>query len=319
MKFLITILILFLFSLNSLQASVYEFTGIEDTVYAKPIQSYRLKHDYNLMLATLDGKESENSYPLESGIDYTRLMIASGAALAVGVTVHMYQANAWWQEQDSKFRIVNDWEYARWIDKTGHFFGTNLIAHAFSGAYEAANFQAEESAIFSAASALAFELFIEIEDGFGPQWGFSPGDATADFLGASFYLSQYYFPYMKNFQPRVSYIPSQEFKDNPDKIIIDDYEGQKYWVGMRMKNILPDKLAEYWPSFLMLSAGMGVSHLDGKGGGVSSFYLALDLDAEQIPLYGGFWQFVKNTLNYIHFPMPGIRISPNTAFFGIVF
>ena len=88
---------------------------------------------------------------------------------------------------------------------------------------------------------------------------------------------------------------------------------------MRMKEILPDNIAEYWPSFLMLSAGMGVANLDGSGGGENSFYLALDLDAEQLPLYGGVWQFVKNTLNYIHFPMPGIRITPRTVFFGIVF
>lgn len=272
-----------------------------------------------LSLAMLNSYRKVN--PLENKINYTRLAIFGGTALGIGTVVHIYQANAWWQTQDSKFRVVNDWDYALWIDKVGHFFGTHLLAHGFSGAYEASNFQAEQSAIFSAISALAFELFIEIEDGFGPDWGFSPGDATFDVLGSAFYLGQYYVPYLKNFIPKVSYYPSKDFRDGNHKsgIIIDDYEGQKYWMGIRMKNILPKDISHYWPSFLMLSVGMGVKNLDGSGGGTQEFYLALDLDAEQLPLYGGFWQFVKNTLNYIHFPMPGVRITPDAAFFAIVF
>ncbi len=294
---------------------------VKDYEY-KPVSIYnpfKYNLDTNLSLSKIENYEYVD--PLNAPLDYNKLIIFGGVALGVGTAVHFYQANAWWQEQDSKFRFVNDWEYALWIDKVGHFFGTHLLAHAFSGGYEAANMQAEESAIFSAISAFAFELFIEIEDGFGPEWGFSPGDALFNTLGASFYLAQYYYPYLKNFQPRVSYYPSKAFRNGEHEsgIIIDDYEGQKYWIGMRMKNILPENLAEYWPSFLMLSVGMGVSNLDGSGGGTQSFYLALDLDAEQLPLYGGFWQFVKNTLNYIHFPMPGIRITPNATFFGIVF
>jgi hypothetical protein len=60
---------------------------------------------------------------------------------------------------------------------------------------------------------------------------------------------------------------------------------------------------------------VGGKNIDGFGGGYREYYLSLDLDAETIPLYGGFWQFLKNTLNYIHFPMPGIRITPDAAFF----
>lgn len=313
------IFILFFLILNSVYGYTDQFARGIDSLSPKPLQSNTLHYDYQMMLSAIESNNELNNNPLVSDIDYNRLLVFGGVALGIGTFVHIYQANAWWQEQDSKFRIVNDWHYARWIDKVGHFYGTHLIAHAFSGAYEAANLQAEESAIFSAASALAFELFIEIEDGFGPDWGFSPGDATFDLLGASFYLSQYYYPFLKNFQPRVSYVPTDELRNGNNKIIIDDYEGQKYWLAMRMKQLLPEKLAEYWPSLLMLSVGMGVSNLDGSGGGQNSFYIALDLDAEQIPLYGGVWQFVKNTLNYIHFPMPGIRITPNAAFFGIVF
>lgn len=255
--------------------------------------------------------------PLKNNVDYTLLAYTGGLTLAVGTGLHIYQANAWWQEQDSKFRIINDWNYSLWQDKLGHFYGTNLIAHALAGALEAANVQTEESTVISGLTALAFELFIEIEDGFGPQWGFSPGDATANVLGAGFFISQYYFPIMKNFLIKASYYPSPKFLAGQHKggIIIDDHEGWKYWMSVRVKELLPRKAAEYWPSFLMIAGGMGVDNLDGVGGGRREFYIALDYDMETLPLYGGFWQFFKSTFNYWHFPMPGIRVTQGGAFF----
>lgn len=258
--------------------------------------------------------------PLETKVDYSLLGWVGGITLGVGIGVHIYQANAWWQQQGSTFRVVNDWNYALWIDKMGHFFGTNIIAHGLSSGFEAANIDLERSAIYAAIGAFAFQTFVEIEDGFGPQWGFSPGDLGADFIGALYTLGQHYYPTLKHIQPRVSYYPSEQLRSGAHKgNIIDDYAGQKYWLAFRMKELLPKSVSKYWPSFLMLSTGMGLRDWDGNGGGKRDLFIALDLDAEKLPLYGPIWQFIKNTLNYIHFPMPGIRITPNTAAFVIVY
>ncbi len=267
------------------------------------------------MPAKVDPLETEINYPLLGGIGVGILGSAAG--------VMIYQENAWWKNQRSKFRVINDWEYALWIDKIGHFYGTGIIAHGISAGLEGANMQAEASAWYSSALAFSFQLFVEVQDGFGPQWGFSPGDATSDFLGASFPIFQYYYPYLNNFKFKFSYYPADLTKKDPKSgqthIIIDDYAGQKFWMSVRLKNMLPGKVAEYWPEFLCVAVGMGVKNLDGSGGGQRDFYLALDLDAETIPLYGKYWQFVKNTLNYFHFPMPGIRLTHNVVFFGLTY
>jgi len=258
--------------------------------------------------------------PLEKQVNYNVLAWVGGATLVTGIGIHIYQSNAWWQDQNNHFKFVNDPTYALGIDKVGHFYGTNLLAHLFSSGFEAANVQSEQSAIYGALAAFLFELYVEIEDGFGKNWGFSTGDLAADGIGAAYFVSQYYFPIMKNFQPRFSYIPTEDYISGKHKGNgIDDYEGQKYWIGLRMKKLLPKSWAQYWPAFLMISAGMGVRDLDGKGGGQREYYIGLDLDAEEIPLHGNVWQFVKNTLNYFHFPMPGIRITPDTAFFVFLF
>ncbi len=259
--------------------------------------------------------------PLETEINYPVLAGVGGIFLGSGIAVHIYQRNAWWKDQRQAFHFVNDSYYALGIDKIGHFYAGSLLAHAFSSGLEAGNINSEDAAIYGSLASFLFELYVEIEDGYGPDWGFSPGDATGDFLGAAYTLGQYYVPYLKNFIPRFSYIPSNELLEGKHRggNMIDDYEGQKYWLSFRVKNLLPDNLSQYWPSFLMLSAGMGVKDLDGSGGGTREFYIALDIDAEEIPLYGKGWQFLKNTLNYIHFPMPGIRVSPDAAFFVFCF
>jgi hypothetical protein len=271
-------------------------------------------------LAYLDHPELRID-PLHKDINYELLAYTGIATAAVVTYVHIHQTNAWWNEQSSTFKIVNDWNYALGIDKIGHFYGTNLLAHMFSGAFEAANLSSERSTWFAAIAALAFELFIEIEDGFGPQWGFSPGDAIADVLGAAYFIGQYYYPRLKNFQPRWSYFPSKKMQEGQHKggLLIDDYEGQKYWMGVRVNSLLPKSLEKIWPDPLMLSFGMGVRDLDGAGGGQREFYIGLDFDAETIPMHGGVWGFIKNSLNYFHFPLPGVKVYPEFEFMLILF
>jgi hypothetical protein len=319
MKYLLILLILFPVSVYAQPDSLLELSLSEMKLrsaggmnnYAAPLKRY----------PGLSGTEFYSQHqPLKLKPDYPVLGAVGGVFLGTGIAVHIYQRNAWWKDQRRSFHFVNDNDYALGIDKIGHFYAGSLLAHAFSAGLEAGNIQSEQAAIYGSLASFLFEFYVEIEDGYGPDWGFSLGDLAGDFAGAAFSLGQYYIPFLKNFHPRFSYIPSQKYRDGLHRgNMIDDYEGQKYWIAFRMKQLLPDVVSQYWPSFLMLSAGMGVRDLDGGGGGAREFYIAFDLDAEEIPLYGRGWQFVKNTLNYFHFPMPGIRITPDAAFFVFVF
>ena len=200
-------------------------------------------------------------------------------------------------------------------------YSTYVISHFFSAGLEAANFHPETAMWLSLIGGLGIQLYVEVNDGFGPNWGFSPGDALFDVLGGLYTIGQYYIPYSKNFQMRVSYWPSEALLNGnkPDNNFSDDYEGQKLWLAFRMKQLLPEKISKYWPSFLMLSVGMAIADYDKPKKKHQEFYIAFDLDAEQIPLYGGVWQFLKNTLNFVHLPMPGVRVSPDAAFFTFVY
>lgn len=295
---------------------------LTEQLFPKPLSSEQNFKSVNQFPVTSVYVNSEFD-PFQRKINYPVLAAIGTAVLGTGTIIHFYQKKAWWSDQRTSFHFQNDWDYALWIDKIGHIYGGMLIQHGLSSAFEAANLSSEKSAWYGAAGALAFQTFIEIEDGFGPQWGFSPGDFIGDVIGSAYPVFQYYFPSLKNYMLKASYWPKDFNKTNPisgqKHIIIDDYHGQKFWLSARMKNILPDAAARYWPDFLMLAVGMGVKNLDGSGGGQRDFYLALDLDAESIPLYGSFWQFIKNTLNFFHFPMPGIRITSGVVFFAFCY
>ncbi len=253
-------------------------------------------------------------------INKTSLLIYGGITLATGIGVHIYQSNAWWRNQNSHFHFENDNKYALQIDKYGHYYGAYLLGHIFSSTLEASNLDLESSYQYGALLSFLFQMYVEIEDGFGPNWGFSPGDAGADLLGSAYFLSQYYFPVLHNFQPRLSYWPTEKvLSGKTNAIIIDDYEGQTFWMSIRVKDLLPKSLAQYWPTFLMLAVGTDARNLDGHGGGQREYFLSFDIDYDVLPLHGEFGQWVKNTLGLFHFPMPGIRLSPGFAGFAIIY
>ncbi len=290
------------------------------TETVEPKQSVMFQDEMPLFMIPYLGK-TEKVKLFDEDINYTNFSIISGATLLTGVALHIYQRNSWWRNQRTKLHINNDWAYSLSADKVGHFYDGALLAHLFSGALEGSNFDSESSAIWGAALSLTFLLYVEVEDGYGPDWGFSPGDAGADFLGASYTLAQYYYPFLKNFMFKFSYLPSEKMRAGTHQggNVFDDYEGHKYWLSLRVNEFLPSSIEKYWPDFLMIAGGMSVRNLDGSGGGQHEWYVALDFDAEQIPLYGPVWQFLKNTLNYVHFPMPGFRFSPDKAFFVLCF
>ncbi len=283
---------------------------------------YSLKYSQISQVMSVYNKHDEFN-PFKSKINYPVLAGMGAAFLGTGTAIHLYQQKAWWSDQRTEFHFENDWGYALWIDKIGHAYGAMLIQHGISAGLEAANLNAEQCVWYGSIAALSFQTFIEIEDGFGPQWGFSPGDFYSDVVGSAYPVLQYYFPVLKNFMLKASYWPKDLNKTNPNSgqkhIIVDDYHGQKFWLSARMKNLLPESAAEFWPGFLMLAVGMGVKNLDGNGGGQRDFYIALDFDAETIPLNGSAWQFIKNTLNFLHFPMPGIRVTSGGAFFAFCY
>lgn len=261
--------------------------------------------------------------PSEKKINYTTLAILGGVNVGAFVSAHLYQAHVWWNmfKPNNGFKIDWDHNYALFFDKEGHFMAGHFLAQYVSSIFEVSNFDTESSRLYAAGISLAYETYIEVMDGTSKGYDFAPDDYIADVLGSSYFLAQHYFPYLKNFQPRISYWPSKTILNgSKDHNVFDDYEGQKHWIAVRMKEVLPKNIAIYWPKFLMISFGTAIKdYFTNSENRHREFYIALDLDPEIIPFEGKFWQFVKNLLSYVHFPLPGLRISPKISLFGFCY
>lgn len=260
--------------------------------------------------------------PLSRETD-TGMLLKMGLIYSAGWgTIHYYKQRSWWQSDKVPFHWYFDWDYSESVDKVGHFYGTTILAHAFGAGLEAGNVELSSRVWYASALALLFQTYVEVEDGYAPEWGFSPPDMACNVLGAIYPILQYYEPFFYNFQVKMSYFPVHLNKISPQTgrkhIFIDDYEGQKYWLTAKVHNLLPDEISGYWPPILNLALGVGVSHLRGDFG-TRDFYIALDIDTEEIPLHGEFWQFLKRTFNYIHLPMPGVRVTNGVAFLGLCY
>ena len=251
-------------------------------------------------------------------IDYTTLSVQAGVATASMIYLHSYLRNHRWKGWDSDFKHLEEGKKYGYIDKYGRFYLANQLHHFVSAALEFSNLESEKTYIYGAVGAVLFGSYLEIADAYSLGEGFSSFDLLSTGLGAGYALSQYYFPILKEIQPRMSYFPSKIFSDaNEVEDAFNDYEGQKYWLGLRVNNLLPESIADYWPDFLMLSLGIGVKNTATVP--VNDIYLAFDIDVEELPLYGPYWQFIKNTLNYIHFPLPGVRLTNGVVFYGLCF
>ncbi|MCX8010942.1 MAG: YfiM family protein [Ignavibacteria bacterium] len=294
------------------------FSQSADSLYTKQIEV-----DSNLIIKSFPN-DKISIIKDERKIDYLKLGVISGVTLGTGIGLHIYQSNAWWKDGRGSFHFQDDWKYALWIDKLGHAWSGAIVQHLFSSGFEWCNFDLETSAWLGSGLASIYMLYIEFEDGFGKDWGFSPGDAIFDVAGAFYPLAQYYIPFLKNFNLKYSYYPSEAFRSGVTegknlKTIIDDYEGQSFYLSFKMNELLPKSLEKYWPDFLCLAIGYNIRNWNGYGEADKNFYLALDYDLEQIPLYGSFWQFLKNSLNFFHLPAPGIKLTNNKIYFTIAY
>jgi hypothetical protein len=266
----------------------------------------------------------------QADIDWNRFAGATGGLAAAITALHIYQANAWWSDQRTDFHVFDDPDYKDNIDKFGHTFGGYYSAHFFDEAFTWSGFNPLQSAALGATCAALWELYIEVEDGFARDWGFSHGDAIADLTGAGFYFLRKQIPYLDNVKYKWMYWPSKQLLEsrpdipNQTQTFIEDYAGQSYWISLNVNGILPDVAKPYWPEWLNLAVGVADYSLDAPADPIRGFadrkkswLIALDYDLGKLIPESDYriLNFIRRALDYWHFPAPAMRITPDPRFF----
>jgi uncharacterized protein YfiM (DUF2279 family) len=248
-----------------------------------------------------------------------------GVFVGGNAALYEYFRRAWWSGERSEFTVRSDWDLAfRDQDKLGHFLGGYQLARVGQDLLETACVGGRKAAWWGAAYAAAFQLQIEVWDGYQEKYGFSPPDLIFNTAGAALVVAQQEAPAMRAFKPTISYARTDAVKHAADfpagsvgrelRTTVD-YAGQTYWISTDVERLLPDGAKRYWPGLVRFSVGHSVTDwIEPETGatirGRRKIVLSLDIDPEKLPGNHPLWRQVKHQLSYYRFPAPALVIAP---------
>ncbi|MBS1910453.1 MAG: DUF2279 domain-containing protein [Bacteroidetes bacterium] len=241
-------------------------------------------------------------------IDPLRASIVGAVYTGVLVGLHMNMEKAWWR-QGAGFHWKNDWDDVLQVDKAGHAISGYLMSYGLSEGMMGAGIARETAMVLGSGLGLLYQTYIELEDGYSENWGFSPSDMAANTFGVSLFLAQHYIPDLQIVTPKYQYVPAA-WLDVPhlSSTWIDDYNSSTFWLSADVHSMLPAGLRTHWPAWLALSFGYGVRIGDAERS--RRFIVALDYDLVQLlPDGGHVWNWFRQTLNYIKLPAPAVEFS----------
>ncbi|HUL43354.1 MAG TPA: DUF2279 domain-containing protein [Bacteroidota bacterium] len=254
-----------------------------------------------------------------SGVIPWRVALVAGGTAGIIVGAHLQNYDSWWKGDRGPFHLSVDDGPPLGADKCGHFLFSNGAADLVGRSFAWSGIERTRALLYGAGIAFAFQLYVEIEDGFHPDLGFSPGDIVADAMGSCYPLLQNTSPIFTAISPKWSAEPSTRYQHGAYRTIFDDYESQNYWLSVNLDAIMGESAPSFIPTWLNIAAGYGVTNLDLHGSGERELYLALDVDFNKLPGDGDFLNAVKHLLNYVHMPAPTIRLAPSVIGYGLRF
>lgn len=319
--FLTIFFVLLIFNDVFAQNDTSNYVSIDDFKYA------------NSRLYTVTGEmpyKNTKIKPLE-------FSIFAGALTTFMVAQHIYQVNTIWKDQ-AEFRIIEDKDYAIYADKVGHAYGAYLTSNVLRDGLITSGVSLQTSKLLAGLMGLSYSTYVEIMDGYGENWGFSPSDFYMDITGATFYYLQAYIPFFQNFTPKFMYVPPKwhGYHDRvPSEMFIDNYSSHTFFLSANIHNMLPDNLKDYWPRWLEISVGYAVrnlcsgdpnsvcayaEHYKDQLSGDVKYIIALDYNFTQLASeYGAPWDWLISQLKYFKLPSPAIEIGKYDTKFFLVY
>ena len=256
-----------------------------------------------------------------------KVMIAESVIYAVSIT-GLYKL--WYKHYPhSKFHFFNDNSEWLQMDKCGHMTTSYYVGNIGYGALRWAGVDNNRSAWYGGALGLVFLTTIEILDGFSSEWGFSPGDMTANTLGSGLFISQQLAWKEQRILFKWSYHPTDYPKYRPDMLgknttekWLKDYNGQTYWLSFNIKSFLPGNNSNF-PGWLNIDLGYGAKGMLGGRYNPSvynnlplpqfnrtrKFFISPDIDLTHIPTNSSSSRFELNILEFLKFPLPATEIN----------
>ncbi|MBX9851241.1 MAG: YfiM family protein [Cytophagaceae bacterium] len=256
-------------------------------------------------------------------------------ALVAGGTGALYASSMtglyflWYKDYpQSRFHFFNDNNEWMQMDKLGHLTTGYYLGKLGIEAMKWSGMKRKKAIWIGGLSGLVFLTNIEIFDGFSSNWGFSPGDMTANIAGSALVITQELLWDEQRVKLKFSFHPSPYAKYRPDQLgssfsenLLKDYNGQTYWMSVNIFSFL-NKESKF-PKWLNVALGYGAEGMTGgrnnpsQINGVSlpyfkryrQFYFSFDADLTKIKTRSKFLKTVFSTIGFIKFPAPALEFN----------
>ncbi len=272
------------------------------------------------------------AWTVKSDVKWTRLSVILGAFLVFDAFGFAKISDLQYNTSTSTFHFhegSRDIREYKQMDKVGHMVEAYYISHLASKVYRWSGFSAPKSIWYGSITGFIWMLQIEITDGFYKAWGFSYYDLTMNILGVGYSALQQFYPeQLKGIRLKVSYYPSSAYKNGlystVSKSWLDDYEGFNFWLSLNPYDLMPQGWKSSLPGWLApwgISLGYGVQDIaTDVFNGQREFLIGLDLDLNKIPTGNNrYLKFWKDEFNIFRLPLPAVRITPTTVWYGFYF
>jgi hypothetical protein len=294
----------------------------------------KLKEKNKIFL--LADKPQSKFIPLNSKIKLTadkknykvnplKMTVLGVVGAGVFTSMHIYYSNTWWKDKRDYFKFAQDGYYARNMDKASHLYTANVFTELTAIAYEWAGVSPSKALLYGAITSMAYETYIEVNDGFAPNWGFDWADMGANIFGAVYPFIQREVKPLENVNFKWSFNPRWITKKaTATDDLLDDYTNMTFWMSVNPELVLPKSVTsgKFYPNFLAIALGMsvkGASHVAGSTTAFAEWYISLDYDLRKLPGKSDFMKKLKKILNFYHFPAPAVRVSPSGIWYGLYF
>lgn len=245
-----------------------------------------------------------------------------GAGTLGGIALsYNFQSNEYWNDP-APWHLVSwrlEYDDALLADKLGHFYFSYALANSFSKVTEWSGLNREAGAWVGFGVSMLHQTAVEIYDGYSDgrtYLGFSRGDMIANILGASYSVGQYYYPYLNNINPKISYYP---YSTDEYNTVFNDYNATNHWVSLDVWS-MANSLDKDWYKAFGLAIGHSVTGINRNGSGQHQFYLGLDANWNYLKQFdfvknSYYLQLIINVLEKYKVPLPAIRFGTNVRGF----
>lgn len=288
----------------------------------KNSEGVKLKFRHSLALNTPEQAYKnefvlDSNYALKTGLSTKQKWIVGGLIAQQAASLYL-EYKWWWEDNYHPFVIGNDGgfnNYSLGIDKVGHFYTSYMYSNLLYELMKWGDFEENTCLWVSTSLPFVWALSIEIGDGFS-SYEFSSRDLMANSLGIAYGLAQRKIAYLQNFKFKFSYFPGQYYREQNYKgwSLTADYDGHIYWMSTDVHGILPEKAKGFWPKYLNLSVGYGVTNYSESyyyGGPTyelqREFFIGLDYNLGAIGVKNKTSKTLLNMVDYYHFPAPGVK------------